>query len=245
MLRLVELESGSITIDGLDLSILPRDIIRARIIAIPQDTFILNASIRLNADPLSIASDVEIVAALKKVQLWDILASYAANTAGARLPDPRRTDEEGEDVAVSKASKTIDPLGVALGDSALSRGQFQLFGLARALLLKERSRILVLDEATSNVDAMTDELMQRIVREEFTGHTIIIVAHRLDTIRDVDTIFVMDRGQVVETGSPDELLAKKSEKDREVGTSDEEDEGDDEEKDQKKAWFRELWDSAH
>lgn len=241
MFRLVELESGSITIDGLDLSILPRDTIRARIIAIPQDTFILNASIRLNADPLSIASDEEIVAALKKVQLWDILASYAANAAGA----PRATPREGEDAAISKASQTIDPLGVALGESALSRGQFQLFGLARALLLKERSRILVLDEATSNVDARTDELMQRIVREEFTGHTIIIVAHRLDTIRDVDTIFVMDKGRVVETGSPDELLAKKSEKDREVDASDEEDEGDDEEKDQKKAWFRELWDSAH
>ncbi|KAK6212798.1 hypothetical protein LQW54_004887 [Pestalotiopsis sp. IQ-011] len=241
MLRLVELESGSITIDGLDLRTLPRDTIRARIIAIPQDTFILNASIRLNADALGIASDEEIVAALKKVQLWDILASYAANAAGAPLATPRPSDEEGEDAAILKASQTIDPLGVLLGDSALSRGQFQLFGLARALLLKERSRILVLDEATSNVDARTDELMQRIVREEFTQHTIIIVAHRLDTIRDVDTVFVMDKGRVVETGSPDELLAKKSEKNGEESGGDE----DDEEKDLRKAWFRELWDSAH
>ncbi|KAI4597329.1 hypothetical protein KJ359_004435 [Pestalotiopsis sp. 9143b] len=208
---------------------------------IPQDTFILNATIRLNADPLSMASDEDIVAALKKVQLWDILASYAANAAGAPLATLRRSDEERRDAAVSKASQTVDPLGVPLGDSALSRGQFQLFGLARALLLKDRSRILVLDEATSNVDARTDELMQRIVREEFTQHTIIIVAHRLDTIRDVDIIFVMDKGRVVETGSLDELLAKKSEKDGEENDGEE----DDEEKDLRKAWFRELWDSAH
>ncbi|KAI3325328.1 ABC transporter [Xylariaceae sp. AK1471] len=202
MLRLVELESGSITIDGLNLCTLPRETIRARIIAIPQDTFVLNDSIRLNIDPSAIASDEKIIAVLKKVQLWGVIRPRASNT----------TAPNGTVNAASTAKQEVDPLEAPLQESPLSHGQFQLFGLARALLLKDRSRILLLDEATSNVDTRTDELMQRIIREEFTQHTIITIAHRLHTIRDADTIIVMDKGKVVEVGTPDELLAKKVEK---------------------------------
>ena len=72
MLRLVELESGSITIDGQDLSTLPREVIRSRIITIPQDSFVLDDSIRLNMDPTGRASDDHIVAALQRVKLWDL-----------------------------------------------------------------------------------------------------------------------------------------------------------------------------
>jgi len=132
----------------------------------------------------------------------------------------------------------VDPLEAPLTGSPLSHGQFQLFSLARALLLKDRSRILILDEATSNVDPRTDQLMQRIIREEFAKHTILTIAHRLDTIRDADTILVMDKGKVVEVGTPDELLAKKVEK-KDAGRGEEEEEGLD------KAWFREMWDKAH
>jgi ATP-binding cassette, subfamily C (CFTR/MRP), member 1 len=134
--------------------------------------------------------------------------------------------------------EAVHPLEAPLKDSPLSHGQFQLFGLARALLLKDRSRILILDEATSNVDIKTDELMQRIIREEFAKHTILTVAHRLDTLRDADTILVMDKGRVVEIGSPDALLAKAVEK-RDMVRAGEADEGDD------KAWFREMWDNTH
>jgi ATP-binding cassette subfamily C (CFTR/MRP) protein 1 len=88
------------------------------------------------------------------------------------------------------------------------------------------------------VDAKTDELMQRIIREEFAKHTILTIAHRLDTIRDADTILVMDKGKVVEVGTPDELLAKMARK-KNAGGGDEEEEGAD------KAWFREMWDNAH
>jgi ATP-binding cassette subfamily C (CFTR/MRP) protein 1 len=70
------------------------------------------------------------------------------------------------------------------------------------------SRILILDEATSNEDAKADELMQHIIREEFAEHTILTVAHRLDIIREADTILVMDKRKVVEVVTPDELLAK-------------------------------------
>lgn len=235
MLRLIELYSGSITIDGLDLSTLPRERIRASLIAIPQDTFILNDSIRLNVDPSGTVSDEEIIATLEKVQLWNVIKSRgtcgdsasAGNTArpsGPASPAHRET----ADVAFMLKQEELDPLEAPLKGSPLSQGQFQLFGLARALLLKDRSRILILDEATSNVNAETDKLMQHIIREEFAKHTILTIAHRLDTIRDADTILVMDKGMVVEVGTPDELMVKKT------GN-----EGGD------KAWFKEMWDNAH
>lgn len=90
----------------------------------------------------------------------------------------------------------------------LSQGQQQIFCLARAILRKG-SRILVLDEATSNVDAETDGVMQRLIREESAHWTIVTVAHRLDTILDSDRILVLDKGTIVESGSPEELLARK------------------------------------
>lgn len=89
----------------------------------------------------------------------------------------------------------------------LSHGQQQLFCLARAML--RESKILVLDEATSNMDAETDTLMQRIIRKEFSGHTIVTVAHRLNTIEDSDVVAVLDGGRLAEFGSPVELLARK------------------------------------
>jgi ATP-binding cassette, subfamily C (CFTR/MRP), member 1 len=230
MLRLVELDSGSITIDGQDLSTLSREMIRARIITIPQDAFVLDGSIRLNMDPTGTASDEEMVAALERVKLWDILR-------------PRVIGEHDNITEESPPEAEPDILDVRLKDTPLSHGQSQLLGLARALLLKDRSRILLLDEATSNVDTGTDELMQRIIYEEFTHHTIVTIAHRLDTIRNADLIVVLDKGMLVECGAPDDLLAKTME----TGASDEgeQDEEEEEEHQKQRAWFREMWDNAH
>ena len=74
LLRLLDLDSGAIIIDGQDLSTIPREIIRTRIIAIPQDPFILSESVRINADPTGLASDETIIAALAKVNLWHIIS---------------------------------------------------------------------------------------------------------------------------------------------------------------------------
>jgi ABC-type multidrug transport system fused ATPase/permease subunit len=178
LLRILDLDSGTITIDGLDLQIIPREIIRSRLVTIPQDPFILSGSVRLNIDPTSSASDDLIITALTKVGLWSILS-----------------ERGGLD-----AEMTANPL---------SQGQQQIFCLARAML-RTGGKILVLDEATSNVDAETDQLMQRLIREEFAGYTIITVAHRLDTVLDSDRIVVLDSGTIVEVGSPSELLSRAS-----------------------------------
>jgi ATP-binding cassette subfamily C (CFTR/MRP) protein 4 len=86
-------------------------------------------------------------------------------------------------------------------------GQKQLLCLARALLRK-KNKFLVLDEATSNVDMQTDELIQNVLKTKFKENTIITIAHRLNTIADYDKIIVMHRGRVIEIGEPYELILK-------------------------------------
>ena len=164
-------------VDGLDLQKLPRDIIRSRMIAIPQDPFILNDSVRLNMDPSQSVPDELIINALTKVHLWSIIEGQGG------------LDEE-------------------MKAQPLSQGQRQLFCLARALL--QKSKILILDEATSNVDLETDRQMQEIIREEFNNHTVITVAHRIETILDSDVVAVLENGALVEFGSPKELLSRPS-----------------------------------
>ena len=100
-------------------------------------------------------------------------------------------------------------LNADIRDQPLSQGQRQIFCLARAMLQKEK-KILILDEATSNLDHETDQLMQTIVKENFASHTVITVAHKLDTIGDSDKIAVLDSGSLVEFDSPSILLQRDS-----------------------------------
>lgn len=90
--------------------------------------------------------------------------------------------------------------------SNLSVGECQLICVARALL--RPSKVLLVDEATANVDARTDALIQRVLREKFADRTVIVIAHRLQTILDMDKIIVMSAGRVAEVGSPAELLSR-------------------------------------
>jgi len=95
---------------------------------------------------------------------------------------------------------------VEKGGSNLSSGERQLLCFARALLQKRP--ILILDEATSNLDAASDERIQRVLRREFDGTTLLTIAHRLATVIDYDIILVLSRGQLLEQGPPGELLSK-------------------------------------
>lgn len=173
LFRMIQLDSGSITIDGLDTSTLLMQEIRSRVVGVSQDAFLLKGSVRLNADPLSLQSDESILAALKSVHL------------------DKTTEEKGG-------------LDADMDDLHLSHGQKQLFCLARAML--RPSTILVLDEATSNVDGKTDKLMQRLIREKFSAHTIIAVAHKLDTILDFDKVAMLEGGRLIEFDDPYALL---------------------------------------
>ncbi|CAI7603846.1 hypothetical protein PCG10_001957 [Penicillium crustosum] len=173
--RMMELTSGTITVDGVDISRLPRREIRSRINGVSQDSLLFKGSVRLNADPTGNHTDRDILAALKSVQLLPAI------------------EEKGD-------------LDTDVDEIHLSHGQKQLFCLARALL--RPGNILILDEATSNIDTKTDEIMQRVIREKFCNHTIIAVAHKLDTILDFDRIVVLDAGRIVENGEPYALLTE-------------------------------------
>ncbi|EEP79833.1 hypothetical protein UREG_04679 [Uncinocarpus reesii 1704] len=176
--RMIELSGGSITVDGVDLSTIPRQEIRSRITGVAQDAFILKGSLRLNTDPTGFLADGAIINALKSVHLWSAV------------------DENGG-------------LDADIDDLHLSHGQKQLLCLARAML--RPSSILILDEATSNVDSKTDEIMQRVIREKLSQHTIIAVAHKLDTILDFDKVALLEGGVLKEYDDPYTLLSSDSE----------------------------------
>jgi len=173
LFRILDTQSGAIRVDGVDLSTLPRREVRARIIGVPQQPFLLKGSVRLNVDPLSRVSDAAIRSALRDAQVLDLV-----------------------DRAEGGLDGDVDGLN-------LSAGQKQLFCLARAMV--RPGKVVVLDEATSSIDARTEETVQRLIRRKFAGHTVVAVAHRLDTIMDFDRVVVMDSGRVVEVGCPWEL----------------------------------------
>jgi ATP-binding cassette, subfamily C (CFTR/MRP), member 1 len=121
------------------------------------------------------------------------------------------------DHAITSALEEVDMLEMVSAKGGLdaqidaipfSRGQQQLFCLSRIILSK--SRIVVLDEMTSNMDAATEARMMEVVNKKFLGKTIVAVAHHLHTLRNFDKIIVLQQGRIVETGTPDELLQKQS-----------------------------------
>eukprot|EP00903_Cladosiphon_okamuranus_P016201 g14950.t2 len=178
LFRLVEYDRdrGAIEIDGLDISTLGLHDLRPRMSVVPQTPFLFSGSMRLNLDPFAKQSDVHMWDALEAVQMKNYVLS---------LPG-------GLDAPVSE------------GGGNLSVGQRQLLCLARAVL--QRSQILVMDEATANIDQHTDSLIQDVVRKSFQGKTVIMVAHRLNTVIDCDQIVVLSEGSVVEAGHPNRLL---------------------------------------
>jgi ABC-type multidrug transport system fused ATPase/permease subunit len=177
----LDLRSGSITIDDVSTATLSRSLLRSHLNIIPQDPVIFPGSVRLNAIP----SD------------FSISSSEDPNIIAAL------TVVNLWDTIVSRGGLDTDMTNIPL-----SQGQKQLFCLARALLRRDKSPILVLDEATSSLDHHTDELMQRIIREEWKGKTIIAVVHRLNTVMDFDKIAVLEKGSLVEFDAPGNLLKK-------------------------------------
>ena len=179
LFRLVEVEEGTISLDGVDLSTLGLSDVRGRrngAFILPQDPAVFAGSIRTNLDPFDSLSDEDIMDALKLV-----------NFPGAR--------ERG----LKLLSDTVEE-----GGGNFSAGEKQLLCLARAML--SNPRLLVLDEATSSVDGATDEFVQKMLRSQFPDTTLLTIAHRLNTIIDYDVVIVMDKGKAAEIGSPKELL---------------------------------------
>ncbi|KAG2450119.1 hypothetical protein HYH02_000222 [Chlamydomonas schloesseri] len=175
--RLVEPCGGSITIDGVDICAIGLYDLRSKLSLVPQDPVIFSGTVRSNLDPFGEAKgDGDMWEALRRAGMEDTVRAY----------------DKGLDSVIKE------------GGANMSVGQRQLLCMARALL--RASRILVLDEATSNVDNGTDSLIQRTIRTAFKDCTVLTIAHRLHTIVDSDKILVLDAGQLAEYGSPAALL---------------------------------------
>ncbi|MFB9677558.1 ABC transporter ATP-binding protein [Streptosporangium vulgare] len=177
VMRFYELNSGRITLDGVDITAMRRDDLRSHIGMVLQDTWLFGGTIRENiayGDPQ--ASEEQIQAAARATFVDRFVRT---------LPDGYDTviDEEGSNV---------------------SAGEKQLLTIARAFLANPS--LLILDEATSSVDTRTEVLVQHAMAALRSDRTSFVIAHRLSTIRDADLILVMDAGRIVEHGTHDELL---------------------------------------
>ncbi|KAJ1870565.1 ABC transporter C member 13 [Coemansia sp. RSA 990] len=202
LIRLVEPDSGSIEIDGVNISTIGLHGLRSQISIVPQDPMLFEGTVRENLDPDNKYSDDEIWQALKKARI-DHLMEKATGVYTPVVNIDSIADIEGPWIAGTGLNKWVEADG-----RNFSLGQRQLLCLCRALLW--RRGILILDEATANVDSETDELMQNIIRKEFADCTVITIAHRLNTIMDSDRVLVMDQGQIVEFDKPDVLLSQKN-----------------------------------
>ncbi|KAJ2481526.1 Canalicular multispecific organic anion transporter 1 [Coemansia sp. RSA 2320] len=207
LLRLVEADSGSIIIDGIDISTIGLSDLRSRISIIPQDPALFQGTIRDNLDPLHQYTDDEVWSAIKACQIGDLMEV----PTDKYTKKPSLNDDDDDD-ADSDLGEWIEGTGLAkwveYNGSNFSVGQRQLVSLCRALLW--RRKILILDEATANVDSKTDKIMQAVIRREFADCTVLTIAHRLNTIMDSDRILVMDQGEIAEFDTPANLLAQNS-----------------------------------
>uniref|UniRef100_A0A8C2B3A7 Cystic fibrosis transmembrane conductance regulator n=1 Tax=Cyprinus carpio TaxID=7962 RepID=A0A8C2B3A7_CYPCA len=167
---------GKILVDGVLTSEIGLHDLRQKMSIIPQDPMLFTGTMRKNLDPFSQHSDHDLWNALKEVQL---------KAAVEDLPAKLETE-------------------LAESGSNFSVGQRQLVCLARAILRK--NRILIIDEATANVDPRTDELIQKTIRDKFKECTVLTIAHRINTIIDSDRILVLDAGRIHEYDAPHVLL---------------------------------------
>lgn len=182
LLRFYEVDRGAITVDGEDIRNFIRSDLRSHFGMVLQDTWLFTGSVYDNiAYGKDDATEEEIVAAAK--------ATYVDNFI--------RTLPEGYRTKITESG------------SEISQGQRQLLTIARALI--SDPDILILDEATSSVDTRTEKLIQKAMDRLMHGRTNFVIAHRLSTIVGADTILVLDKGNIVEQGSHDELMAKKGE----------------------------------
>ncbi|KAH9032928.1 P-loop containing nucleoside triphosphate hydrolase protein, partial [Lactarius hengduanensis] len=198
-----ELESGSISIDGVDISNLGLNDVRNVISIIPQDSPLFSGTLRSNLDLFGRHDDI---------RLWDALRrSYLVEDT--KRISPVMSNAEGEGEQLGTGSTTLNAPRFSTLDSPieeegsnLSVGQRSLVSLARALV--KDSKILILDKATASVDCETDRKIQETIANEFRDRTILCIAHRLSTIISYDHICVLDNGKIAEFDVPEVLYAQ-------------------------------------
>lgn len=180
LLRILEPREGRVLINGVDTTTIGLQTLRTAVGLVPQDPVLLQCSVRENLDPWWLYTDEEIWKGLAMVQLQDVVKNMEY---GIWSP-------------------------IAADGGNLSFGQRQLLCLARTVI--RQPSLILLDEATSALDPATQELVQKTIESSFPLSTIIVIAHRLETILNFDTIIVMEKGSIAEKGSPNDLAQVKN-----------------------------------
>lgn len=183
LMRFYDVNGGSIKVDGIDVRDWPRDVLRDQFGMVLQDTWLFEGTVAQNIAYGAGTDEVD----MDKVRMCSKLA--CADHFIETLP-------RGYDFVINEEASNI------------SQGEKQLITIARAFM--SNPRILILDEATSNVDTRTERLVQQAMEKLMEGRTSFIIAHRLSTIRDANLILVMEKGNIVEQGTHEELLERKS-----------------------------------
>jgi ATP-binding cassette subfamily B protein len=180
LMRFYEIDSGRISVDGVDTRDMTREELRRNFGMVLQDTWLFHGTIRENIlYGREGANEEQMVAAAENAHVDHFV----------------RTLTDGYDTVIDDDATN------------LSQGEKQLLTIARAFLADPK--ILILDEATSSVDTRTEVLIQRAMKRLMSGRTTFVIAHRLSTIRDAELIVVMDHGHIVETGTHNDLLEKR------------------------------------
>lgn len=183
LMRFYDVNGGSIKVDGIDVRDWPRDVLRDQFGMVLQDTWLFEGTVAQNIAYGAGTDEVD----MDKVRSCARLA--CADHFIETLPG-------GYDFVINEEASNI------------SQGEKQLITIARAFM--SNPRILILDEATSNVDTRTERLVQQAMEKLMEGRTSFIIAHRLSTIRDANLILAMEKGNIVEQGTHEELLERKS-----------------------------------
>ncbi|ORX38217.1 ABC transporter type 1, transmembrane domain-containing protein [Kockovaella imperatae] len=236
--RFLHQESGSIFIDGIDIGKLNLESLRSRLTILPQEAQLFSGTIRDNLDPFDQHEDAEVWDVLRQVGLSGRtpFTSRHGSRAGssvdlkshsAKVPkDDLRTKtlksnhedttktrvmaaeaDSDEEVEERVVIRSLDEK-VAVGGKNFSQGQRQLLAMARGLLKLRTSNFLIMDESTANLDHATDMTIQNVLRTSLADTQMLVIAHRLMTVCGLDKILVLDQGQVVEYGTPWELMQK-------------------------------------
>ena len=213
--RIVEICGGRILIDGVNISEIDINQVRKVITVIAQDPTLFTGTIRFNLDPLREHSNAAIEQLLIKAGLEDLLNREpevtGANQEELKNPTEVSSLQPSHDLnseARNRQDRKKQGKGIYFkineGGSNLSAGERQLLCICRAILRK--NKVVVLDEATANIDIVTEQKIQDLIEKEFRDSTVITIAHRLNTIIKSDRVLVLDHGKVLEYDSPKTLM---------------------------------------
>ena len=178
-MRFYEFQSGEVLLDGVDIREYPKEELRRNIGLVLQDPFLYHGTIKSN------------------IKMYQDISDEAVQAAAAFV---------GADQFIQKLPEKYETKVTERG-SRFSTGQRQLLAFARTVA--SQPKILILDEATANIDSETETIVQESLKKMRQGRTTIAIAHRLSTIQDANCIYVLDKGKIIESGSHDELLGQK------------------------------------